>query len=66
MGYDIIGDIHGHATTLEALLVELGYAPVDGIWCHPERQVIFLGDFIETSGEPSAVCPRQSTRDMSR
>lgn len=24
-GYDIIGDVHGCATKLEALLVELGY-----------------------------------------
>ena len=42
--YDIIGDIHGHADELHALLATLGYK--DG--AHPEgRQVIFLGDFID-------------------
>lgn len=47
MAYDIIGDIHGHARTLELLLRELGYAPVDGVWSHPTRRAIFLGDFID-------------------
>jgi calcineurin-like phosphoesterase family protein len=46
--YDIIGDIHGHALTLEALLEQLGYNLNDGIYQHPDRQVIFLGDFIDT------------------
>jgi hypothetical protein len=30
MGYDIIGDIHGHADRLEALLKKLGYAITSG------------------------------------
>ena len=47
MAYDIIGDIHGHALTLEALLDRLGYRRVDGIYHHQDRQVIFLGDFID-------------------
>jgi len=47
VGYDIIGDIHGHARTLEALLGTLGYALVDGAYCHPARKAIFLGDFID-------------------
>jgi hypothetical protein len=47
MSYDIIGDIHGHARTLEALLDKLGYSPKGGIWRHPGRKVIFLGDFID-------------------
>lgn len=46
-GYDIIGDIHGHARTLEALLGELGYTLCDGVYRHPERKAIFLGDFID-------------------
>jgi hypothetical protein len=46
-GYDIIGDIHGHARTLAALLEELGYTLSDGVYAHPERKVIFLGDFID-------------------
>lgn len=47
MGYDIIGDIHGHARTLEALLDTLGYSLDDGIYRHPKRTAIFLGDFID-------------------
>lgn len=47
VNYDIIGDIHGHAQTLEALLKKLGYAPDGTVWRHPERQVIFMGDFID-------------------
>jgi len=46
--YDIIGDIHGHAQPLMALLQTLGYTNHDGVYSHPEkRQVIFLGDFID-------------------
>ncbi|MBX7168119.1 MAG: metallophosphoesterase [Pirellulales bacterium] len=45
--YDLIGDIHGHADELEALLQQLGYRPQDGVYAHPERRVIFLGDFID-------------------
>lgn len=47
MGYDIIGDIHGHARSLEALLETLGYACIDGAWRHPSRKAVFLGDFID-------------------
>ena len=46
LGYDIIGDIHGHADELETLLDKLGYSS-DGT-CHPKgRRLIFLGDFID-------------------
>jgi hypothetical protein len=45
--YDLIGDIHGHADELEELLEELGYSRQSGYYNHPERQVIFLGDFID-------------------
>lgn len=47
MGYDIIGDVHGHAEALERLLVRLGYVHKDGAWRHPERTAIFVGDFID-------------------
>jgi len=47
MNYDVIGDIHGCVRTLEALLTKLGYENSQGIWRHPERKVIFLGDFID-------------------
>ena len=46
-GYDIIGDIHGHADQLEALLSELGYRPSGGAHRHPHRQAVFVGDLID-------------------
>jgi hypothetical protein len=45
--YDIIGDIHGHAAPLERLLGRLGYERRRGVYRHPDRQVVFLGDFID-------------------
>jgi len=45
--YDLIGDIHGYAGHLQALLKKLGYREQSGVWAHPERQVIFLGDFVD-------------------
>lgn len=45
--FDIIGDIHGQADKLEALLRTLGYREAAGAWRHSERQVIFVGDFID-------------------
>jgi Calcineurin-like phosphoesterase len=47
MGYDIIGDIHGHADKLAALLGKMGYRHHLGAWRHPERSAIFVGDFID-------------------
>jgi hypothetical protein len=47
-GYDIIGDVHGNADKLEALLVALGYRMSwDGAWRHPERTAVFVGDLID-------------------
>ena len=46
MGYDIIGDIHGHNEKLEALLYKLDFRKATG-WRHPKRQAIFVGDFID-------------------
>ena len=45
--YDIIGDIHGHASALEALLLKMNYKEVNGVWQHPGRRVIFVGDYID-------------------
>ena len=46
--YDIIGDIHGYAAELRALLAKLGYDARDGAHRHPEgRRVIFLGDWVD-------------------
>ncbi|MEO8005427.1 MAG: metallophosphoesterase [Betaproteobacteria bacterium] len=47
MNYDIIGDIHGHADKLVALLRKLGYRDHGGAWRHPDRTAIFVGDFID-------------------
>jgi hypothetical protein len=46
-GYDLIGDIHGHADELKALLEKLGYSLIQGCYRHPARKVVFLGDFID-------------------
>jgi hypothetical protein len=46
-GYDLVGDVHGHADALHRLLRELDYAEVKGVFRHPERQMIFVGDFID-------------------
>ncbi len=46
-GYDIIGDVHGCADELEQLLSNMGYAEVDATWKHPNRQAVFVGDFID-------------------
>jgi hypothetical protein len=46
--FDIIGDIHGYADELEALLKTLGYECREGCYMHPSgRKVIFLGDYID-------------------
>ncbi len=47
MNYDIIGDIHGHADALVALLKKLDYEERGGVWGHPERTALFVGDFID-------------------
>jgi hypothetical protein len=44
---DFIGDIHGHADKLEALLLKLGYAKNKGAYAHPDRKVLFVGDYID-------------------
>ncbi len=46
-GYDIIGDIHGCAHTLELLLEQMGYRKLNGVYRHPRRQAIFIGDIID-------------------
>lgn len=47
MAYDIIGDIHGQADKLHALLAHLGYREIKGAYRHPDRTAIFVGDFID-------------------
>jgi hypothetical protein len=47
MSCDVIGDIHGYADRLEALLAKLGYIERNGAWRHPSRTAIFVGDLID-------------------
>ena len=46
-GWDIIGDIHGQAAKLEGLLSKMGYRESDGVYRHPDRRILFLGDYID-------------------
>lgn len=55
--YDIIGDVHGYAEELKALLLKMGYNQDNGIWHHPERVAVFTGDF---------TCRGSSTRESIR
>jgi protein phosphatase len=53
--FDIIGDIHGCAHELEALLGKLGY--VDGV--HPEgRTAVFVGDLVDRGPDSPGVLRR--------
>ncbi len=45
--YDIIGDVHGYAETLELLLDKLGYENSGPCWKHAERTAVFVGDLID-------------------
>jgi diadenosine tetraphosphatase ApaH/serine/threonine PP2A family protein phosphatase len=54
-GYDVIGDIHGHADALRRLLTKLEYSEVDGVFCHATRKVIFVGDFVDRGPEQREV-----------
>ncbi len=56
VGLDIIGDIHGHASALENLLAKMGYAKRDGVWRHPGRLAIFVGDYVDRGNENIRAC----------
>lgn len=49
--YDLIGDVHGHALTLIALLEKLGYTEKNNIYSHPDRKIIFVGDLIDRGSQ---------------
>ena len=55
MKYDLIGDIHGNSEPLARLLDKLGYTKAGGVFRHPERQAIFLGDFIDRGPDQRGV-----------
>jgi hypothetical protein len=54
---DIIPDIHGQAEKLRLALKNLGWRRNGTTWVHPEpdRQIVFLGDFIDRGTENGAV-----------
>lgn len=47
LGFDLIGDIHGHADELSQLLELMDYRKEEGVYRHADRKVLFLGDFID-------------------
>ena len=54
-GYDVIGDIHGHADALRRLLIKLEYTEVEGAFRHDSRKVIFAGDFVDRGPDQKEV-----------
>ena len=61
-GYDLIGDIHGCGETLIELLEQLGYSKRNGIYQHPKRKVVFLGDIVDRGPHIRLAC--HIVRDM--
>lgn len=55
VGYDVIGDVHGQAGKLRALLGRMGYEETADGWRHPERVAVFVGDFVDRGSEQVAV-----------
>lgn len=55
MSYDLIGDIHGYSEPLIELLGKLGYEKTDSVYRHPDRKVIFFGDFIDRGPDQRGV-----------
>lgn len=49
--FDIIGDIHGYASTLKRLLDRLGYQKTPSGYAHPTRTAIFVGDLVDRGPE---------------
>jgi len=60
--YDIIGDVHGYHIELQKMLIQLGYAMVNGVWSHAYRKAVFVGDFINRGPNSKGVI--QIIKDM--
>ncbi len=54
-GLDIIGDIHGYYDELIDLLSAMGYHKVGGVWQHPLRCAVFIGDFVSRGPDTRGV-----------
>lgn len=54
---DIIPDIHGHSDKLRVALRNLGWSRGPSGWIHPEpdREIVFLGDFIDRGADNGGV-----------
>ena len=61
-GYDLIGDIHGCGLTLIDLLEQMGYTKQNGVYQHPKRKVVFLGDIVDRGPNIRLAC--HIVRDM--
>lgn len=46
-GFDVVGDIHGQVDALERMLTALGYEHRNGVYTHPTRRLVFVGDLID-------------------
>lgn len=46
-GVDLIGDVHGCAISLCLLLDRLGYRRIGGVYQHPQRKAVFIGDIVD-------------------
>ncbi len=62
MGYDLIGDVHGCGLTLCKLLEQMGYRKKGGVYQHPGRKVVFIGDIVDRG--PNIRLALQVVRDM--
>jgi len=62
MNYDIIGDVHGQADKLEALLKRLGYSVRAGAWRKAGHTAVFVGDLIDRG--PGQLRTLELVRDM--
>ena len=62
--FDIIPDIHGQSAKLDAALAGLGWKRSALGWIHPDpdRQIVFLGDFIDRGPDNRAVL--KTVRDL--
>ena len=68
-GFDIVGDVHGQLALLEALLTTLGYSLRGGVWRHPVRRMLFLGDLVDRgarSPEVAELVYRMVNEDAAR
>ncbi len=54
--YDLIGDVHGHADLLSALVEKLGYSRKGLVYEHPQgRKLVFVGDLLNRGPDSAGV-----------